>query len=106
MARRISRSGGARRATPTHSCGTCTSEADVLDQLTRPARFVTRVLHANVSRPARPWKLNVAFTYWCHDRCETFNIWRRKPADELTTSELVSFIRQNGGVSWVDLTGG
>jgi radical SAM protein with 4Fe4S-binding SPASM domain len=78
----------------------------VLDQLTRPARFVTRVLHANVSRPARPWKLNVALTYWCQYRCETCNIWRRKPADELTTSELVSFIRQNGGVSWVDLTGG
>ena len=78
----------------------------MLDQLTRPARFAARVLHANVSRPARPWKLNVALTYWCQYRCETCNIWRRKPVDELTTDELIAFIRQNRGVSWVDFTGG
>ena len=65
-----------------------------------------RILKANLVRPARPLKLNLAVTYWCQYRCETCNIWRRQPTDELTTRELLQFVDRNRHVSWLDLTGG
>ena len=77
-----------------------------LNRAVRAARFAGRVLHANVARPRHPWKVNLALTYWCQYKCQTCNIWRRKPTDELTTGEIIEFIRQNPFVSWVDLTGG
>ncbi len=45
-------------------------------------------------------------TYWCQYRCKTCNIWQRKPKDELTTDELLQFVRKNSRVAWLDLTGG
>jgi MoaA/NifB/PqqE/SkfB family radical SAM enzyme len=51
-------------------------------------------------------KLNLALTYWCQYRCKTCNIWRRKPADELSTDELTALVRRNPDITWVDLTGG
>src|SRR6476659_3386760 len=77
-----------------------------LNRAVRAARFAGRVLHANVARPRHPWKVNLALTYWCQYKCKTCNIWRRKQTDELTTGEIIEFIRQNPLVSWVDLTGG
>jgi radical SAM protein with 4Fe4S-binding SPASM domain len=64
------------------------------------------VARANVSIPARPLKLNFCLTYWCQYKCKTCNIWQRRPTDELTTEEILTFIRKNGQVSWLDLTGG
>lgn len=65
-----------------------------------------RLLQANLGRLATPVKLNLALTYWCQYKCKTCNIWKRKPKDELTTSEVLTFIRQTRGVSWLDVTGG
>ena len=65
-----------------------------------------RVLASNV-RPLRsPLKLTFALTYWCQYRCKTCNIWQRKPTDELSTAEIVAFVRENPHVTWADLTGG
>lgn len=75
-------------------------------RIRRLTRAATRILHANVGRLATPLKVNFALTYWCQYRCRTCNIWQRKPADELTTSELLTFVRRNQGISWLDLTGG
>jgi MoaA/NifB/PqqE/SkfB family radical SAM enzyme len=57
-------------------------------------------------RPPSPLKLNFCLTYWCQYKCKTCNIWQRKPTDELTTDEIVAFVRENPHVNWVDLTGG
>jgi radical SAM protein with 4Fe4S-binding SPASM domain len=76
------------------------------DELRRGALLAGRVARANIVRPARPLKLNFALTYWCQYKCQTCNIWKRKPVDELTTGEIVTFVRKNPHVSWLDLTGG
>src|SRR5262249_61368684 len=72
----------------------------------RHALAAARILHANVARPQRPLKVNLALTYWCQYRCKTCNIWQRKPTDELSTAELLQLIERNPGFSWDDLTGG
>src|SRR6476646_633595 len=77
-----------------------------LNRAVRGVRLAGRVLHANVARPRYPWKVNLALTYWCQYRCQTCNIWRRKPTDELTTDEVLALVRENPHVSWLDLTGG
>ncbi len=41
-------------------------------------------LRANVTRLAFPMKLTFCITYWCNYRCETCNIWKMKPTDELS----------------------
>jgi len=61
---------------------------------------------ANVGRLAVPMKLTFALTYWCQYRCTTCNIWQRRPEDELTSEEILAFVRQTSGVVWADLTGG
>ena len=77
-----------------------------VNTLARYGQLGAAVLRSTVARPPRPLKLNVCLTYWCQYRCKTCNIWKRKPTDELTTSEVLSFIRENPDVNWVDLTGG
>ena len=72
----------------------------------RSAHLGAALLSATVSRPSAPLKLNFCLTYWCQYRCKTCNIWRRKPADELTTDEVITFVRENPDVTWADLTGG
>jgi MoaA/NifB/PqqE/SkfB family radical SAM enzyme len=74
--------------------------------LFRYARAGAHVLRATVGRPAVPLKLNWCLTYWCQYRCKTCNIWQLKPSDELTTEEVLAFIRLNPAIPWVDLTGG
>lgn len=65
-----------------------------------------RIAQANLTRPPSPVKVNLALTYWCQYRCQTCNIWRRKPVDELSTAELLQFVERNRDFSWADLTGG
>lgn len=72
----------------------------------RTAFLGLALLRATAHRPPGPFKLNLCLTYWCQYRCKTCNIWQRKPADELTTDEIVALVRQNPGIGWVDLTGG
>jgi radical SAM protein with 4Fe4S-binding SPASM domain len=65
-----------------------------------------RVLLSNVRPLSTPLKVTFALTYWCQYRCQTCNIWQRKPVDELTTEEVFRFVDQNRDISWLDLTGG
>ena len=65
-----------------------------------------RVLLSNLGRLSAPYKLTFAVTYRCNSRCKTCNIWKRKPADELSTEEIEQFFRNSDGFSWIDLTGG
>jgi radical SAM protein with 4Fe4S-binding SPASM domain len=77
-----------------------------VDPLRRSAHLGVALLKATAVRPAAPLKLNFCLTYWCQYRCKTCNIWQRQPSDELTTDEVLAFIRENPGVTWADLTGG
>jgi len=78
----------------------------VFNTLQRGALLARRLLRANVGRLPYPLKLNWSLTYWCQYQCKTCNIWRRRPTDELTTDEILTFIRANPAVSWLDVTGG
>ena len=76
------------------------------EPLTRSAHLGVALLNATVHRAAAPVKLNFCLTYWCQYRCKTCNIWRRQPSDELTTDEVIAFVRENPNITWADLTGG
>ena len=78
----------------------------LVERLGRSAHLGLALVQSTAGRPAAPLKLNLCLTYWCQYRCKTCNIWRRKPADELTTEELRALVRENPNVNWVDLTGG
>jgi radical SAM protein with 4Fe4S-binding SPASM domain len=73
---------------------------------TRTAHLGAALLRSTVTRPAAPLKVNFCLTYWCQYRCKTCNIWKRKPKDELTTDEVIGFVRENPNITWADLTGG
>jgi radical SAM protein with 4Fe4S-binding SPASM domain len=75
-------------------------------QARRMTRAAQQVARANVQRLTVPLKINFAMTYRCQYRCKTCNIWQRKPAGELTTDEILQFVRNTAGVSWLDVTGG
>lgn len=81
-------------------------ESRLIQRLGRSAQAVTALLRSTVTRPPAPLKVNVCLTYWCQYRCKTCNIWQRKPTDELTTDEVIAFVRENPRVTWADLTGG
>ena len=72
----------------------------------RKARAAARLLGANMQRLETPVKVNLCVTYWCQYKCQTCNIWKRKPVDELTTDELLLFVRRNPHIAWLDVTGG
>ncbi|HEU4936773.1 MAG TPA: radical SAM protein [Vicinamibacterales bacterium] len=74
--------------------------------ITRSAHLGVALLRATVQRPPAPLKLNLCLTYWCQYKCKTCNIWQRKPTEELTTEEIVTLVRENPHVNWLDLTGG
>jgi radical SAM protein with 4Fe4S-binding SPASM domain len=78
----------------------------VLDGWRRTAHLGTALLGTTLARPSAPAKVNFCLTYWCQYRCRTCNIWQRKPADELTTDEVLAFVRENPDITWADLTGG
>ena len=81
-------------------------DGGMIRNISRSARLATALLTSTVLRPAAPLKINFCLTYWCQYRCKTCNIWQRKPADELTTDEVLGFVRENPNVTWADLTGG
>lgn len=72
----------------------------------RVARAGARVAAATFARLHAPLKLNWCLTYWCQYRCQTCNIWKRKPEDELTTREITDVVANTPSPSWLDLTGG
>jgi radical SAM protein with 4Fe4S-binding SPASM domain len=77
-----------------------------LDALRRTAHLSRSLLASTAGRPSSPLKVNFCLTYWCQYRCKTCNIWQRKPEDELSTDEVLSFVRENPDIVWADLTGG
>jgi len=81
-------------------------DSRLIDRLGRSARVGTALLGSTVTRPTMPLKVNFCLTYRCQYRCRTCNIWQRRPADELTTEEVISFVRENSRITWADLTGG
>ena len=70
------------------------------------AALAARALEANVRRPSHPFKLTFCITFWCNYKCETCNIWKMKPRDELSLDEIRAFFRHSSRFLWVDLTGG
>jgi len=82
------------------------SNRPFLDKLRRSAHLGAALLETTARRPSSPVKLNLCLTYWCQYRCKTCNIWQRKPSDELTTAEVMAFVRENPTITWADLTGG
>jgi radical SAM protein with 4Fe4S-binding SPASM domain len=83
-----------------------TLDGRLIDRVRRSAHLGSALLNSTLHRPRSPVKLNWCLTYWCQYRCKTCNIWQRKPTDELTTDEVVAFIRENPNITWADLTGG
>ena len=78
----------------------------VLRSVVRRAGLASRLARANVWRLGIPVKVSFCVTYWCQYRCKTCNIWSRRPADELTTAELLRFVERNRQIAWLDVTGG
>jgi radical SAM protein with 4Fe4S-binding SPASM domain len=66
----------------------------------------SQVARANFRRLQVPLKVTFAMTYRCQYRCKTCNIWQRRPDGELTTDEILRFVRKTSDVSWLDVTGG
>ncbi len=77
-----------------------------LSHLSRQAQAGARLAQANLRRLESPLKVNFCVTYWCQYKCKTCNIWKRKPVDELTTQEVLQFVRKNRNIGWLDVTGG
>jgi radical SAM protein with 4Fe4S-binding SPASM domain len=82
------------------------SALHAVDSWRRTAHLGVALLGTTVTRPSAPVKVNFCLTYWCQYRCRTCNIWQRKPVDELTTDEVLAFVRENPAITWADLTGG
>jgi MoaA/NifB/PqqE/SkfB family radical SAM enzyme len=70
------------------------------------AALATRALQANFTRLDFPYKLTFCITYWCNYACQTCNIWKMKPRDELRLDEIQRFFRRSNRFVWVDVTGG
>jgi radical SAM protein with 4Fe4S-binding SPASM domain len=70
------------------------------------AKLSQRLIATHLKRPAHPFKLTFAVTFWCNYRCKTCNIWQMRPKDELTTEEIEKFFTKNPYFLWIDLTGG
>ena len=77
-----------------------------LSHLSRQAQAGARLAQANLRRLESPLKVNFCVTYWCQYKCKTCNTWKRKPVDELTTQEVLQFVRKNRNIGWLDVTGG
>jgi Fe-coproporphyrin III synthase len=70
------------------------------------AALAARALQTNVMRPRFPYKLTFCLTYWCNYACQTCNIWKMKPRDELTLPEIRQFFQRSNRFVWIDVTGG
>lgn len=81
-------------------------DSRLIERLGRSAHAGMALLRSTAMRPSTPLKVNFCLTYRCQYRCRTCNIWQRHPSDELTTDEVIAFVRENARITWVDLTGG
>ena len=63
-------------------------------------------LRANLGRLDFPFKLTFCVTFWCNYRCQTCNIWKMAPRDELSLDEIRRFFARSSRFLWIDLTGG
>jgi len=70
------------------------------------AALAARAAKANVGRLDFPMKLTFCLTYWCNYRCQTCNIWKMKPRDELSLEEIRRFFEVSNRFSLIDVTGG
>lgn len=68
--------------------------------------LATRAARANFTRLDFPYKLTFCITYWCNYECQTCNIWKMKPRDELTLDEIRRFFARSNRFHWIDVTGG
>ncbi len=69
-------------------------------------KLASNCLRANATRLDFPMKLTFCITYWCNYKCQTCNIWKMKPTDELSLEEIQRFFEKSNRFSWIDLTGG
>lgn len=69
-------------------------------------KLAGRLVDTHIRRPKQPFKLTFCITYWCNYKCKTCNIWKLKPRNELTLTEIEQFFQKNQRFQWVDLTGG
>ena len=66
-----------------------------------------RALEANFRRPRFPFKLTFCITYWCNYRCQTCNIWKKKPQNEFTADEFDRVFQTMGHAPyWFTFSGG
>ena len=68
--------------------------------------LAAKAAKANVTRLDFPMKLTFCITYWCNYKCQTCNIWKMKPKDEMSLEEIQSFFKKSNRFSWIDVTGG
>jgi MoaA/NifB/PqqE/SkfB family radical SAM enzyme len=68
--------------------------------------LATRAVRANFARLDFPYKLTFCITYWCNYECQTCNIWKMKPRDELSLDEIRRFFARSNRFLWIDVTGG
>lgn len=70
------------------------------------ANLLRNIVTSNVARLSFPYKLTFVTTYWCNYRCQTCNIWKRQPKNELTLEEIDRFFSRSNRFNWIDFTGG
>jgi MoaA/NifB/PqqE/SkfB family radical SAM enzyme len=68
--------------------------------------FSKNILLSARGKLKHPYKLTFAITSKCNLRCKTCHIWKKKPADELSTEEIDKFFSINNFFNWIDITGG
>lgn len=69
------------------------------------ASFAGAILRAHAGSH-RPFKATVVLTERCDCRCEICRIWEKPKGREPTPSEVATFLRDAGGIRWLNLTGG
>lgn len=71
------------------------------------AFLAKNILKANLGgRLNRPYKLTYSITSKCNYRCQTCQIWKKPPQNELSTAEIERLFRKAPFFAWIDLTGG
>ena len=69
-------------------------------------RLTRKIIQANRNQLTKPFKLTYVVTKECHSRCVHCHIWKERPNNELTLSEITEFTKNSPFLSWVDFTGG
>ncbi|MFT7620968.1 MAG: MoaA/NifB/PqqE/SkfB family radical SAM enzyme [Myxococcota bacterium] len=75
--------------------------------LLRDAALLSTAVRSTLPGARGPFKLTVAVTWVCDQRCTHCRIWQRPRTDELTPGEWREVWRQSAAtLRWIDLTGG